>query len=937
MEDEAIIAADLTITLKSLGYEVCGVASSYESAMLAVEKHYPDIVLMDIVLQGDKTGLHAANDIRERYRIPVVYLTAHSDSDIIEKAKVTDPFGYLVKPFNVRVLHLTLEMAVFKHQQEQTRRSYTRALKALGCVNDLLLHGGDEDRLLQDICGALVDEGAYGFVWIGAFVNGQVTSMAHAGDSDMLEHLQGDKGIEPHLKVMASRPVRGHGATGSSDLVTIHEGPSRGGHRALLLPLYMRGETWGTMLICSHEDRPLANEEQGLLLEMANNLSFGLAAMHDAKAKLQAEQRYKDLVELSTDLIYQLDPQGNIQYMNDTGCGILEMSHSDLEGKPLIELLHTDDRAQVDKLLTHVPRGSQHIFSFEGRAHSQWGRIIHTLHNVRVIRDNCGKVTGFQGIARDISKRKAMEKKLLDHQQKLKALVKERTVKLHHERAERQIAEEGLIERQNMLVTLFEQALNPLVAIDEHGGFVDVNRAALEFFEVSQEELPKHNLRDMLRTTKAPLMDVLASLDISTSRTIEAFYEIGQRRKTVLLNVVPVMVSGSKQFYVIGQDLTERNKLEEELIKALKLESVGILAGGIAHDFNNILTAIVSNVSLARLSPSLDKKTSAWLEQAEKASFRARDLTQQLLTFSKGGAPVRKLASIEGILRDCAEFALRGANVICKYDIAPDLWDAEVDEGQLSRVFGNIVINADQAMPKGGTITIRATNQELHEGQMPGLQQGRYIVVSIEDQGTGIPEEIQQKIFDPYFTTKQRGSGLGLASTYWVVKRHEGHIDFESHPGKGTTFHIYLPATLKKRRKESHKHEELAHRTGSVLLMDDDVQVREALGATLEFMGYTVAYASNGHEALDKFTAKDTSGHPFDVVVMDLTIPGGMGGVETISELRKFAPKVKAIVTSGYSNNPVMSQHKHFGFDGVLRKPCKIEELSKLLQDLIRA
>lgn len=392
---------------------------------------------------------------------------------------------------------------------------------------------------------------------------------------------------------------------------------------------------------------------------------------------------------------------------------------------------------------------------------------------------------------------------------------------------------------------------------------------------------------------------------------------------------------------VTAFDITERKKMEAELLKAQKLESLGLLAGGIAHDFNNFLMAILGNISLARLEADSPENLSERLMAAERACLRAKDLTQQLLIFSKGGTPIRKLTSIAELIKESAEFVLRGSNVRCQFSIADDLWPVEIDIGQMSQVIQNLIINADQALPNGGTITIRAQNVTLDEGDVPPLKAGRYVKISIEDHGIGIPREHLSKIFDPYFTTKQKGSGLGLSIVYSIIKKHDGHITVRSEPGRGTTFTIYLPASGEAPTRETPEtartEDALSSRGGRILVMDDEEIIRDVTRHILERLGYDVALARDGEEAIQMYRDAQRRGRPFDAVIMDLTVPGGMGGKEAIKRLRTIDPQVKAIVASGYSNDPIMANYRAYGFDGVVAKPYRIDELRRVLHRVLTA
>ena len=390
-------------------------------------------------------------------------------------------------------------------------------------------------------------------------------------------------------------------------------------------------------------------------------------------------------------------------------------------------------------------------------------------------------------------------------------------------------------------------------------------------------------------------------------------------------------------------------KANEEIAKMQRLESVGILAGGIAHDFNNYLQGILSNIAMAKIYVDPSNKGYASLGESEKAIIHAKHLTQQLLTFSKGGEPIKKVVSASELIKESVSLALSGSNIRCGFDLPDDLWSIEVDKGQMNQVFSNLLINADYAMSTGGTINIKVENIDIKAKDSLPLQAGRYVKITIEDQGAGIHEEDLHKIFDPYFTTKKNGSGLGLSIIYSIIKRHCGYISVESRIGVGTTFHVYLPASRKEILKEPGKSknegacpglikgkEASITLNGKILIMDDEDIFRAVIGEHLRLLKYDVEEARNGTEAIEIYKAAMESCNPFDAVILDLTIAGGMGGEETIKELLKIDSSVKAIVASGYSNAPIMSNFREYGFKGVVNKPYEIYELDEAFRNVIK-
>jgi two-component system cell cycle sensor histidine kinase/response regulator CckA len=385
----------------------------------------------------------------------------------------------------------------------------------------------------------------------------------------------------------------------------------------------------------------------------------------------------------------------------------------------------------------------------------------------------------------------------------------------------------------------------------------------------------------------------------------------------------------------IFRETTERKKLEEERRKISNLESLGILAGGIAHDFNNLIMAILGNISLTMLDGQLSKASLEQLEEAEKACQRAHGLAGQLLTFAKGGMPVRKPANLGDLIREAANLSLSGTRSRCEILISADLWPVEVDEGQIHQVLNNLLLNANQAMPGGGVMQIRGENTLVGDKNSFALAPGRYVKLTLADHGIGIQPKYLGKIFDPYFTTKQVGSGLGLATVYSIIKNHAGNIAVESEMGVGTTFFIYLPATATKILPAEKPQEKLVNGHGRILVMDDDELVQSVLGRMLTMIGYEAAYARNGHEALKLYQKAKDSGQPFKAVILDLTIPGNMGGEEAIKKLKEIDPQVKAILSSGYGDSPVMTEFEKHGFAAFIAKPYKMVDLSKKLRHVI--
>ena len=386
---------------------------------------------------------------------------------------------------------------------------------------------------------------------------------------------------------------------------------------------------------------------------------------------------------------------------------------------------------------------------------------------------------------------------------------------------------------------------------------------------------------------------------------------------------------------VFFRDVTERKRMEEERLTTSKLESLGTLAGGIAHDLNNILTVISGNIGLAQIeAPSDAGSLLSFLSKAGQAAQHAAHLSSQLLTFSKGGAPIKRVSSLSELLAQAAEFSLYGSNLRGDIDLAADLWKAEVDPGQIEQVMNALVINAREAMPHGGTVRISARNVKLEEDPGVLLPAGRYLKITVTDRGSGVDEDLATKIFDPYFTTKPMGSGLGLAISYSIVKKHGGMLHLESSSAEGSTFVFYLPASKSKSvSMEPVVSERVFHFNHQrILVMDDEAAIRDLTCQLLSTLGYEVTAVPDGLEAVRTYERALRRGENFQAVILDATIRGGMGGLATIERLRTLDPHVTAIICSGYSDEAALSEFVAYGFRGALPKPFTRGELADALQ-----
>jgi len=465
-----------------------------------------------------------------------------------------------------------------------------------------------------------------------------------------------------------------------------------------------------------------------------------------------------------------------------------------------------------------------------------------------------------------------------------------------------------------------------------------VNTAMEQFCGSDSPTLKKKKCHDVIQSNKC------GTDACFLSRVLKENQQVSEEVSITVNGLDKQVITVASPFYsgegiIIGIledfiDITDRKKFENELLKIQKLESIGVLAGGIAHDFNNLLTAIAANISLVKTKLKPDDPNHNILSEAEKACFFSKDLTQQLLTFSLGGEPVKQVISVQELIEESVRFSLRGSNVTAVFSFPSELWPVLVDSGQLRQVINNLTINADQAMPDGGKIAVGAENIILTAGEISPLLGGEYIKISIADEGMGLQGETLSKIFDPFFSTKIGGSGLGLSISYSIVKNHGGHISAEPNNGTGTIFSVFLPATREKTQKTVSRAQSLHPGSDRILLMDDDPLVARVTCRVLEQLGYQVDHALEGETAIEAYIQAKNEGKPYAVVIMDLTIPGRMGGKQAMVKLKEIDPDVKAVVSSGYSTDPVMANYQKYGFCGVLPKPYRLNDLRNVLSSI---
>lgn len=561
---------------------------------------------------------------------------------------------------------------------------------------------------------------------------------------------------------------------------------------------------------------------------------------------------------------------------------------------------------------------------------------------LRQLREQITEITGLpfetwnhQNLNNEIE---ALSKALAAVQAELQRTMVSRDL-LAQEVAEREKVEEALRRSEATLANILRTVPLGLGAISAWQlVWANDNLAQLTGFSLA--ELLQHDLRSLF-LSHYDYHKFVNKVEVGLHRGQVLEFEVtwgtkdGQQRE-ILLRCAQSGSEAPSSFIFTAMDITTRKRLEAESLKLSKLESLGILAGGLAHDFNNILTVVLGHLELLHLEAKNEPQILRRLVHIEEASLRARNLARQLLTFAKGGSPLKKVIALADFLPNAVSLVLSGSKCAARLSIAEELWPVAIDPDQIQQALNNILLNAEQAMPEGGFIEVRAQNRLVSALDPLPLAPGRYVQISIADKGVGIAPEHLAKIFDPYFTTKEHGTGLGLTTTFSIIKNHKGHIAVESEVGQGTTFHLYLPAAEETAEVPTGKVTELPLRGGGrILVLDDEKEIREVLKQMLHKLGYEPICVSDGKDALALYREALESGRPFAAVILDLTVPGGMGGEATLKALQQLDPQVRAIVSSGYSDNPIMSCYKDYGFQGVIAKPYKISDLGRILGALL--
>ncbi len=643
-------------------------------------------------------------------------------------------------------------------------------------------------------------------------------------------------------------------------------------------------------------------EEREQLLEKICNLENRLKEKEDHLAHQQ--EHYKDLVEKAGIGILTDDEEGNIRYFNRRFTEMFGYTYDELKSKSILTIVHPDSLDTVKNYHRLRIEGKKAPSQYEFKGMCKNGNPLYLeVHAVELVEN--GEIIGTRSYLWDVT--------------------------------EHRLIEEALRKSESRYRILIEQAADGIFIMDLEGRCVDVNKNGCAMLGYRQKEILGLNFTDLIREEDSQCSRETFK-QMTSGKNVVKEYLMKRKNGDLFFAEIASNLLPDGRLLAIVRDISVRKQMEEELLKGQKLESIGMLAGGIAHDFNNILTGVMGNISLAKMNLSPGTKALRNIQSAEAAANRAKDLVTQFITFSRGGKPIKKKQFIQDLVRDTVKFSLSGSRFTFRSKLPNDLPPIEIDSGQVRQVINNIVINAKEAMPEGGRLDVAAKSVDIQEKNGLPLQPGKWVRLSFKDRGLGIPGENLSKIFDPYFSTRERGKGMGLTAVYSIMKKHGGYIDVESEAGEGTTVHVYFPVAEeeKKEMPNSTNHESPSGFKGKILLMDDEEIIRDVAGEMLSLMGFEVEFAEHGDEAIEKYKEHlAANGRPYDVVIMDLTIPGGMGGAECIQKLHQLDPNVKALVSSGYSQDPVMSDFKKHGFSGVVDKPYKLNDLRESLERLM--
>lgn len=712
-------------------------------------------------------------------------------------------------------------------------------------------------------------------------------------------------------------------------------------HRFLSIPAWISDQPSGWIVV-ANKPADYTRDDLTLLEQIASLYSIAVSQRLTEQSLKRSEERYRTTIDNLDDMVHVVDRNFNLILYNRKVAENASV-YSGLEGSLMgcslfdtFPFLSQDVREHYAKVLK-TGRMNRTLDATHVK-----NSVVYTDAQRIPVRDGDGNVTRIITIIRDVTDYKRIENNLKDLANELENRVRQRTseLKAKNEALEQEIEQHrktahALDLSQELTKTLMNTPYIIMILLEKNGDIVTCNDIAAKSMGSTPEKLVGKNVAEIIGKDQF-LQRKAYTKDLFQDNKIIQFRDQRDGRWFDTTALPVLNPDGTlHRVAVIARDITNQKRMDEEILKNQKLESIGVLAGGIAHDFNNYFTGILGYINMVRLNTGIPEDARKLLESAEKATLETKLLAQQLLTFSKGGAPVCRPTDLRDVIREAVAFSTRGSNVQHKLYIQDKPMPADVDTGQIRQVIHNLILNSIHAMTNGGHIDVRGSVRNLVPGNGMTLPSGAYNVIEVADTGCGIAAEHLSRIFDPYFTTKSSGSGLGLAASHSIVTNHNGVITVESEPGHGSVFTVYLPVTDRILPRKVNETAQRCRGTGRVLVMDDEPYVRDIIDVMLTELGYDVVLTSNGDEAVQAYKAAAADGQPVRAVILDLTIPGGRGGVETLQKLRDINPEIKAIVTSGYSNDAILANYEQYGFIDALTKPFNLTEVQQVMQDTL--
>jgi PAS domain S-box-containing protein len=934
VEDEYIVALDIRERLTLMGYQVLETVPGGEEALDFMARLRPDLVLMDIHLQGDRDGISTAEEIHRRFHLPVVFLTAYSEDATLARAKLAQPYGYILKPFEDRELKSTLEIALHKHAADEEIRRLNRLYDTLSQVNQSMVRTQPREELLQTVCRLVVERGAMDLAWVGWLdpATARITPVASFGDKkEILEnvHYYGD--LRPEGQGNPGRAIREgktffcNACSAEDCFFPADQAPARFGfHSCASFPLRFQGQVCGALNVCTSEPGFFQLPEIQLLEEVAFDISFALDKIEtDLQANRSREQLERQslfmqaLIEAIPNPIFYKDADllflgCNAAYEKEIG-----LRREQIIGKTVFDLFPEDlaiiyNRSDRDVLDDPNPR------IYESQVEMISGERRDVRFHKGIFRNPDGTSGGIIGVAEDITERKQAEEALRESEERFRTLV--------------DCAPEGIFVQSDGRFLFLNRAMVALLGADSPEkllGSAIMARIAPEYHEAVAGRI-----RQQAEGKPSPPME-------------QEYLRLDGTRIPVETSAVAVRFQDRDAHLVFVHDRTaqkkaeaERENLQLQLSQAQKMESVGRLAGGVAHDFNNMLGIIIGNAELAAMEITPDSSLFSCIQDILKAGKGAADTVRQLLAFARKQTISPRILNLNDLIPGMLKMLGRliGENIDLRWFPGEDVGSVLLDPTQVNQVLANLVVNSRDAISNTGTITLETADVVLNSAycrSREGATPGQYVLLTVSDSGTGMPEEVRKHIFDPFFTTKEvgKGTGLGLATVYGIVKQNNGFIEVESEPGRGTIFRLYFPRLFHIAENREGKEGPPILRTGSetIFLVEDEEPLLNISRNVLTRLGYRVLTARSPYEALE---LAGGGAEKFDLLLTDVIMPQ-MNGRELAERIQSLQPDLKVLFMSGYTSDVVIHQGVLDRGVNFIEKPFSPQTLARKVREVL--